>query len=77
MPGGGACWTMVIAGIPSELQPFVAKSAVLAPVRGGERRHGDGGPDVWPGERGRALTWTPRHPSSHLAPTAPFSFYLI
>lgn len=77
MPGGGECWINVIAGVPSELQPLVAKIAVsVLPVRQ-EARKMDA--NVWPGEGGAALTWTfitflPTVPTNLIAP---FSFYLI
>lgn len=60
MPGGGACWTMVTAGIPSELHPFVARSAVLAP--GYERKEKEGGGG---GEGQRASCLAPRRGEWH------------
>lgn len=74
MPGGGVCWTIVIAGNPSELQPLVARRAVLAPVRRERREKARGGrASCLACERGRALT---RAPSPFLPrnPAAPAPF---
>ena len=62
MPGGGACWTNVIAGLSSEMQPFVATIAALAPVMRQQGGTWDGGPHVRPGGGERADTLTPSHP---------------
>lgn len=69
MPGGGECWMYVIACVPSEMQPLVAKMAVLAPVWRQEGEKVDGGPTVlgvWGWEEEQPWgghTHSPSHPT--------------